>query len=67
MIIIKKKNHYFELLFYYFRAVAYKQQPMFGRHGAHKHHDTMGEVSVDSTTYLYYLKKLYNSVVIIYR
>jgi len=26
---------------------------MFGRHGAHKHHDTMGEVSVNSTTYIY--------------
>lgn len=26
------------------RAVAYKRQPMFGRHGAHKHHDTMGEI-----------------------
>ncbi|XP_025198590.1 alpha-tubulin N-acetyltransferase 1-like [Melanaphis sacchari] len=27
-----------------YRAVSYKQQPMFGRHGAHKHHDTMGEI-----------------------
>lgn len=27
------------------RASAYMCQPMFGRHGAHKHHDTMGEVS----------------------
>lgn len=27
------------------RASAYKCQEMFGRHGAHKHHDSMGEVS----------------------
>ncbi|XP_050441720.1 alpha-tubulin N-acetyltransferase 1-like [Adelges cooleyi] len=26
------------------RAAAYKRQPAFGRHGAHKHHDTMGEI-----------------------
>jgi alpha-tubulin N-acetyltransferase 1 len=26
------------------RASAYTRQPMFGRHGAHKHHDTMGEI-----------------------
>jgi len=26
------------------RASAYMRQPMFGRHGAHKHHDTMGEI-----------------------
>ncbi|XP_029347133.1 alpha-tubulin N-acetyltransferase 1 [Acyrthosiphon pisum] len=26
------------------RAVAYKSQPMFGRHGAHKHHDSMAEI-----------------------
>jgi len=26
--------------------MSYKSQPTFGRHGAHKHHDTMGEVSI---------------------
>ncbi|XP_050441424.1 alpha-tubulin N-acetyltransferase 1-like [Adelges cooleyi] len=26
------------------RATSYKRQPMFGRHGAHKHHDSMGEI-----------------------
>ncbi|KAL4143844.1 hypothetical protein QTP88_006107 [Uroleucon formosanum] len=26
------------------RAVAHKSQPMFGRHGAHKHHDSMAEI-----------------------
>jgi len=26
------------------RAMEYKHQPTFGRHGAHKHHDTMGEI-----------------------
>ncbi|XP_025198676.1 alpha-tubulin N-acetyltransferase 1-like isoform X1 [Melanaphis sacchari] len=26
------------------RAEAYKSQSMFGRHGAHKHHDSMGEI-----------------------
>ncbi|XP_050520944.1 alpha-tubulin N-acetyltransferase 1-like [Daktulosphaira vitifoliae] len=26
------------------RASAYQRQPMFGRHGAHKHHDSMGEI-----------------------
>jgi len=32
-------------IFHFLRAVAYKSQPMFGRHGAHKHHDSMAEVS----------------------
>jgi alpha-tubulin N-acetyltransferase 1 len=26
------------------RATSYMRQPQFGRHGAHKHHDTMGEI-----------------------
>ncbi|XP_025410930.1 alpha-tubulin N-acetyltransferase 1-like [Sipha flava] len=26
------------------RASAYQRQPKFGRHGAHKHHDSMGEI-----------------------
>jgi len=32
-------------MYYFIRAEAYKNQPMFGRHGAHKHHDSMAEVS----------------------
>jgi len=31
-------------MFYFLRAESYKSQPMFGRHGAHKHHDSMAEV-----------------------
>jgi len=45
-------------MYYFLRAEAYKSQPMFGRHGAHKHHDSMGEVNVDNNLYrlLLYMK-----------
>lgn len=30
---------------YLYRTSGYNRPPTFGRHGAHKHHDSMGEVS----------------------
>lgn len=32
-------------VFFFLRAESYKSQPMFGRHGAQKHHDSMAAVS----------------------
>lgn len=53
-------------MYYLLRAEAYKSQPMFGRHGAHKHHDSMAEVSfnfnynsVINNTYILLLFILY--------
>jgi len=38
-------NNIFFFFFFFCSGSAYKNQPNFGRHGAHKHHDSMGEVS----------------------
>lgn len=36
-----------KLIIVMFRTSGYNRPPTFGRHGAHKHHDSMGEVSIN--------------------
>jgi len=35
------------IFMYLYRTSGYNRPPTFGRHGAHKHHDSMGEVSIN--------------------